>query len=230
MYDTAIVISLERRKDRTKEVFEHLKDRGIKNVYTLPAFDGATITPNVMKVTPPPRNYFSFKDELTQAPTNHMNRFQVGCALSHIAAIKFARMLGSKIALIMEDDVEFSENILDVLGQLKEEAKDLDWEHIYLGGAIREWAQKKTIPVTEHLVKPGFTDGLHAYLLQGGGFKKVENAMLSFKTTNDDAINDIMFREEDPLRAYMWLPKVAFQVKSFSELGRRVVDRQDFRA
>ena len=229
MYDIAIVISLERRKDRANRVFKHLEDRGIHNIYSLPAYDGANITPNIVKITPPPRSYFSFRDELSNQPTNYLNRFQVACALSHIAAIKFAKMLGAKRVLIVEDDVEFVEDIADRLVALEDETKDLVWEHIYLGGALRGWAGHLTLPVSKHLVKPGFTDGLQAYLVQGEGFNKIANAMLSFKTTNDDAINDIMFRESNPLKAYMHIPKLAFQIKDFSELDRRVIDRQDLR-
>jgi GR25 family glycosyltransferase involved in LPS biosynthesis len=229
IYDIAIVISLERRKDRSERVFKHLEERGIKNIYALPAFDGAKITPNIVKITPPPRSYFSFRDEISNHPTNHLNRFQIGCTLSHVSALKFAKMLKVERALIVEDDVEFVDNISEVLDDLEKEAEGLDWEHIYLGGAIRDWANQKTAKISEHLVKPGFTDGLQAYIVQGDGFNKIANAMLSFKTTNDDSINDIMFREKNPLRAYMRVPKVAFQIKDFSELDRKVIDRQDLR-
>jgi len=61
------------------------------------------------------------------------------------------------------------------------------------------------------------------------GFDKIADAMLSFKTTNDDSMNDIMFRENNPLKAFMYLPKSAFQISDFSELDRRVIDRQDLR-
>jgi len=229
IYDIAIVISLERRKDRSQRVFKHLEERGIQNIYSLPAFDGAKITPGIVKITPPSRPYFSFKDELSRMPTNYFNRFQVGCTLSHISALKFAKMINAESALIVEDDVEFIDNISDVLEDLEKETANLDWEHIYLGGAVRNISQQRSIKVSNHLVKPGFTDGLQAYLVKGTGFDKIADAMLSFKTTNDDAINDIMFREKDPLKAYMRVPKVAFQIKDFSELDRRVIDRQDLR-
>jgi len=229
IYDIAIVISLERRKDRSHRVFKHLEELGIQNIYSLPAFDGAKITPGIVKITPPHRSYFSFKDEISRQPTNYLNRFQIGCALSHISALKFAKMLNAKRALIVEDDVEFVDNISDVLIDLEKETENLDWEHIYLGGAVRNISQQRSIKVSDHLIKPGFTDGLQAYLVQGDGFDKIANAMLSFKTTNDDALNDIMFRENNPLKAYMRVPKVAFQIKDFSELDRRVIDRQDLR-
>jgi len=229
IYDICIVISLERRKDRAERVFKHLEDRGIRNIYALPAFDGSKITPNVVKITPPNRPYFTFRDELTNLQVPYLNRFQIGCTLSHISALKFAKMLKAEKALIVEDDVEFVENISDILIDLEEEVKNIDWEHIYLGGAVRNWAQQKSVKVSEHLIKPGFTDGLQAYIVQGEGFDKLANAMLSFKTTNDDAVNDVMFRENNPLRAYMRVPKVAFQIKDFSELQRNIIDRQDLR-
>jgi GR25 family glycosyltransferase involved in LPS biosynthesis len=229
IYDIVIAISLERRKDRRVRLEQHLADRGFKNVYYLPAFDGGKITPNIVSIVPPHRSYFSFKDELTRFPTNKLNRFQVGCTISHIAAMKFAKMLGAQSALFVEDDIEFTENIQEVLGNVEAETRGLDWEHIYLGGAVRNIGQKTMQKVTDHLYTTSFTDGLHAYLVKGTGFDKIADAMFSFKTTNDDAINDIMFREENPLRAYMYLPKSAFQITDFSELDRRVIDRQDLR-
>lgn len=225
IYDIVIAISLERRKDRRERLVTHLKERGFENVYYLPAFDGAKITPNVVSIVPPHRPYFSFKDEITRMPTNKLNRFQVGCTISHIAALKFAKMLGAKTALIVEDDVEFVENIQEVLTNIENETQNLDWEHIYLGGRVRVNWGKKQEKVTEHLYTTGYTDGLHAYFVKGNGFDKIADAMLSFKTTNDDSMNDIMFRENYPLQAFMYLPKAAFQIMDFSELDRRVVDR-----
>jgi len=230
VYDIVIAISLERRKDRRTRLERHLKDRGFENVYFLPAFDGAKITPNIVKVTPPHRSYFSFKDEISGAPSNMLNRFQVGCTLSHVAALKFAKMMGATTALIVEDDVEFVENIQDVLLNIEKETNGIEWEHIYLGGAVRNMmGSAKMQKVTDHLHSTSFTDGLHAYLVKEKGFDKIADAMLSFKTTNDDSMNDIMFRENNPLKAFMYLPKSAFQISDFSELDRRVIDRQDLR-
>lgn len=229
IYDGIISISLERRNDRRSRLESHLKERGFENVYYFPAYDGAKLTPGIVKIAPPRRPYFSFRDEMTNFPVDHLNRFQIACTLSHIGALKFAKMLGLNRALIVEDDVEFSPNIQDVLKNIENESKDLDWEHIYLGGAIRSIGNRPTTKVTNHLYKPGFTDGLHAYIVQGAGFDKISNAMLSFKTTNDDSINDIMFREKDPLKAFMYFPKSAFQIADFSELQRGFIDRKDLR-
>jgi GR25 family glycosyltransferase involved in LPS biosynthesis len=230
IYDICIVISLERRKDRSERVFKHLEERGIKNIYALPAYDGIQIMSGIVKIIPPHRSYFSFRDELTNQPVNYLNRFQIGCTLSHVSALKFAKMLKANRALIVEDDVEFAENIQDVLKNIEVETQELDWEHIYLGGAIRNNLGKKNIQkVTEHLYTTSFTDGLHAYLVKETGFDKIADAMLSFKTTNDDAVNDIICREENPLKAFMYLPKSAFQIMDFSELDRKIVNRQDLK-
>lgn len=229
IYDTIIAISLERRKDRRNRLEKHLIEKGFTDVYYFPAYDGEKITPGIVSITPPYRSYFSFKDELTRASSNKLNRFQIACTLSHIAALKFAKMLNAKTALIVEDDVEFVDDIQNVLANIEKETENLDWEHIYLGGAVRSFNSIKMKKVTEHLYNTSFTDGLHAYLVRDNGFNKISDAMLSFKTTNDDSMNDIMFRESNPLKAYMYLPKAAFQIADFSELDRRFIDRQDLR-
>jgi len=213
IYDVAIVISLERRQDRSKRVFKHLQDRGIQNIYSFPAYDGK-ILPSWLLISPPRRPYFSWMK---------LNNYQIACTLSHVGAMKMAKGLGAKNALIFEDDVVLCSDFTKRLEIFEEESKNLEWEHIYFGGVPRRFDELK--PITKHIYKSGFTDGLQAYLVNTNGIDKLCEAMLSFKTTNDDSVNDIS--QNGYLKSFTFLPIASYQFSDFSELDQKFVNRTD---
>lgn len=215
IYDVAIVISLERREDRSKFVFEHLKKRGVQNVYQFPAYDG-NLLPSHIKITPPKRPYFSWTS---------LNNYQIACSLSHAGAMKMAKGLEAERALIFEDDAVVSKDFTSRLDLLEKEIKEnnIDWEHIYLGGVPRRPSELEV--VTPHLYKSGFTDGLHAYLVDRRGMTKVSDEMIKFMTTNDDSTNDIS--QSGELKSFVCLPFCSYQRSDFSELDQKFVMRND---
>ena len=231
MIDAIIILSLERRKDRKEILSKHLDDIKIKDlnvpIYWLPAFDGAKIKSPV-KIIPKPRPYFSFNDE-NGLPSNSLNKYQISCSLTHIAGLKFAKMLNLNSVLLLEDDVHLIDDFVNKLIELEKEIKNnnIYWEHIYLGGAERIPNNNKFI--STHLRKPTFTDGLHAYLVHKNGYNKIINGMYSFVTTNDDVINDLIYKKDKPLISYFYYPKLSYQIESFSELDRRIFNRTDFK-
>lgn len=214
LYDVAILINLERREDRTKRVAEHLKKRGVKNLLIYPAFDGKLIK-NVV-INPPRRNYFSWST---------MNMNVASCALSHIAALKMASSLGYKKVLMLEDDVVLSKDFNDRLETYEKELIDnnIDWEHLFVGGALRRKEQMKQI--STHVWESSFTDCTHAYIVQNEGLKKVADEMLKFNTTVDDAVNDIILNKT--LKSYALLPFAAFQIADFSDIDNKFTARTD---
>ncbi|MFW6281314.1 MAG: glycosyltransferase family 25 protein [bacterium] len=213
IYDVAILISLERREDRANQVKEHLKKRGIKNLYTFPAYDGKLI-PEWVSIKPPHRSYFSW---------NKLNQYQIACTLSHVGAMKMAKGLGAKRALIFEDDAILCKDFTKRLEIFEEESLEinLDWDHVYFGGVPKG----KTTQVTDHIYESQFTDGLHAYLVSEDGMKKVSDEMLKFNTTNDDAVNDLLTKKE--LNSYIFLPLSSYQKADFSELDQKFSFRKE---
>lgn len=212
MYDIAILINLDRRIDRKEWILKHFENRGIKDVIVYPAFDGQEIKNMIVK--PPRRNYFSW---LT------MNPNVVACALSHIGALKMAKSLGHKRVLMLEDDAVICKDIIKRLEILEEESKDLDWEHIFIGGAVRE--RNKMKQTTDHLFTSSFTDGTHAYLVQNEGIDKVADEMLHFNTTLDDAVNDLI--RSNRLKSYTMLPLGSYQKADKSDIDNKFIARTD---
>lgn len=213
IYDVAILISLERRVDRTEKVYEHLKKRGIQNLYVFSAYDGQLI-PDWVSIKPPQRNYFSW---------NKLNQYQIACTLSHIGAMKLAKSLKAERALIFEDDVILCKDFTKRLEIFEKEAQEynLNWEHVYFGGAPKG----QTKQISEHIHRSSFTDGLHAYLMTKSGMDKLSNEMLKFNTTNDDVVNDLL--KKDEFKSYMFLPLCSYQKADFSDLDQKFLFRQD---
>jgi len=167
-----------------------------------------------MVVNPPRRNYFSWSS---------MNKNVVACALSHIGALKMAKSLGYKKVLMLEDDAILSKDIIERFNIIEKESRELDWEHIFIGGAIRKKEEMKRI--TEHLWSSSFTDGTHAYLVQNDGINKLCDEMLHFNTTVDDAVNDLILSKR--LKSYTMLPLGSYQKADMSDIDNRFIARTD---
>jgi GR25 family glycosyltransferase involved in LPS biosynthesis len=212
LYDVAILINLERREDRAKRVIDHLKKRGVQNLLIYPAFDGKLIA-NI-KITPSKRNYFSWTT---------MNMNVAACAFSHIAGLKMAKSLGYKKVLMLEDDVVLSKDFNQRMEIYEKEVENLDWEHLFIGGAIRRPTEMKKI--SDHVWTSSFTDCTHAYIVKETGIKKVADEMLKFNTTVDDAVNDIILNKT--LRSYTFLPLTAFQIADLSDIDGQFRARID---
>ena len=87
-------------------------------------------------------------------------------------------------------------------------------------------AEKPSYDVNKWWKSPGFTDGLHAYVVNRKGADKLIAHMATFVTTNDDAVNDARFSPQgEPLIAYALKHKIAFQIEDFSELDRKIIKR-----
>jgi len=212
MYDIAILINLDRRKDRRDWIVDHFNKRGIKNLMVYPAFDGAEI--KHMVVNPPRRNYFSWVT---------MNKNVVACALSHIGALKMAKAMGHKRVLMLEDDAVLSKDIVARFDMLEKETEGLDWEHLFIGGAVR--GRDKMKQVTDHLWTSNFTDGTHAYIVQNEGIDKVADEMLHFNTTIDDSVNDLILYKG--LKSFTMLPLGAYQKADKSDIDDKFIARTD---
>lgn len=212
IYDVAILINLERREDRTKRVIEHLKKRGVQNLLIYPAFDGKLIK-NVT-IIPPKRSYFSW---------TNINMNAASCSLSHIGALKMAKALGYNQPLMLEDDVVLSKDFNERMIVYEKELEDIEWEHLFIGGAIRRLNQMKQIK--PHVWTSSFTDCTHAYIVKGSGIKKVYEEMYKFNTTADDAINDIILN--GTIKSFTLLPLSAYQIADFSDVDGKFAVRQD---
>jgi glycosyl transferase family 25 len=125
--DPAIyVINLDRSPDRLARMSERL-DRLALAWTRIPAMDGKEFGP------PPWPNHDlrGFDRRLGKPP----NPNEVGCYLSHVAALKAAAASEDAVSLILEDDAEFSEDFREILDDVM--ARRAEWDVVTFAGLHR---------------------------------------------------------------------------------------------
>lgn len=100
---------------------------------------------------------------------------EVGCAISHWMCWQQAVADGAGSALILEDDAvlagHFAPRLQSLLTRLW--TTDPHWDLLYLG---RRAAGDEDTPVTEGIVRPGYSHRASGYLLSASGLHKVLSA------------------------------------------------------
>ncbi len=91
-----------------------------------------------------------------ETPENH----HIGCALSHRTIIQQAAQRGLQHVLVLEDDVLFHQETLEILTASLKELKGEAWDILYLGGV--EWRESSPSAGKNHLVKPKRMTCTHA--------------------------------------------------------------------
>jgi glycosyl transferase family 25 len=123
---TIYVINLDRSPDRLANMTRRLERLAL--AWTrIPAMDGREFGP-----PPWPDHDFPGFDRCMGKPPNPN---EVGCYLSHVAALRAAAESESDISLILEDDAELSEDFREVLEDLI--AHRADWDVVTLAGLHR---------------------------------------------------------------------------------------------
>lgn len=165
------VVNMERRKDRKAEMVEKLSNAGIHHYEFIKACDGKQLEPSQL-------NY-----ELFKGNDFYYSMGVMGCALSHINIWK--SLVDDKFNdayIVFEDDIMFSEGIVNKLKKCYREFKQQNMEYLMLGAySIIE------LPVTDdfkiNLFKMNsdtISEGTFAYIIRKTAAKK----LLTYFTRN----------------------------------------------
>jgi Glycosyltransferase family 25 (LPS biosynthesis protein) len=144
-------------------------------------------------------------------PINH----HIGCAMSHRRLIAEARRQGFKAVLVFEDDVRFSADAAEVLGQSLRELAGRDWQLLYLGG-YDSMIESEQAPGCHHLMIPKRITCTHAIAYHHSVFDAIldavpENAIdVALWIGRHLAIDQFYTRTLPGLRFLTW-PKIAAQ-------------------
>ena len=181
--DKVFVINLARKPDRLRRMRERLARVALDScVEVTPAVDGhridaAWLNGQGVSLYPhwnePGSSVFYHARELKLG--------EVGCALSHWAVWSRIVEQDLDVALVLEDDAVLAPSTVEVLEQ---ELATLDlqhpaWDLCYVGRKrmlIAPFAELPAPPeprVSERLVRPSFSYGMHAYLLSRWGARKL---------------------------------------------------------
>ena len=137
---------------------------------------------------------------------------EISIITSHIAALKYAQIMGFDNVVILEDDVVICEDWEERLKTLIQTLPE-DWEYCYLAGH----SDYVKIPMHDNptIISAPKMVGAFSYLVNRAGISKLIKYCGEYVTTYDDMITHKI--ESKKLSGYLYLPFMTYHVMSMSE-------------
>jgi len=184
-FDHIYCINLDKRTDRWEECQQQFKKHNLL-VERFSAIDGSKIN-NPTKLMPG----------------------EYGILSTHIELIKDAKKKGYKNILILEDDVEFIDNLNDMFNLMKEQIPN-DWVMLYLSGNHVGGC----LQISENMFKIFHSYAIHSFAIKSELFDLIINGLPKYKKAVD-----IFYAELQSLfPSYVIRPHLAWQRESFSDI------------
>ena len=193
-FDRIYCINLDYRKDRWEKVTKEFTSLGI--------LDKVTRVPGVIT--------HEFDDPKRNAC--------VGNHLSHAKCIQDA--LYADRILILEDDVKFINNTLEVLKIALSQLPPW-WDLFYLGANL----ERPTYQLSSHLAKLSFAYSTHAYAINMQNDELTD--ILEQMNTNTETIHNDVYMSEHIIPFYcsfISIPMIAIQESSYSDIEKKFVN------
>jgi glycosyl transferase family 25 len=191
-------INLDRRQDRWQECQQEFEKHNLL-VERFSAIDGKT---------------------LEKHPT--LNPGQVGAIYSHRGVIELAKEKNLENILILEDDVQFDENLNIKFSEIYNRIPD-DWDIILFGGnhtLNNPWGRGELFFVDKNVYKITYSLALHCYAVKSTIYDRVVDVYHKM-----DKENDVLFAElQKDVNCYILRPHLAWQRPSFSDLCEEFSD------
>jgi GR25 family glycosyltransferase involved in LPS biosynthesis len=191
-------INLDRRTDRWEECQSEFNKHNL-NVERFPAIDG-----KALETIP------------------GLSAGNVGAIYSHRAVLQFAKDNQFENILILEDDVEFHENLNSLLVDFIDEVPD-DWDLLFFGAnhsANNIWMTEPLIKKSEHIYKIVRSYANHCYVVRHSAYGKLIEALSRKDKPNDVLVSDV----QKDLNCYLFRPHLAWQRPSYSDLQEEFTD------
>jgi GR25 family glycosyltransferase involved in LPS biosynthesis len=190
-FDKIYCINLDRRVDRWEECQDQFKKHNL-SVERFSAIDGLTI---------------ENKTKLANG--------ELGILKTHIELIKDAKEKGYKNILILEDDVEFTENLNEKFSSVINQIPN-NWIMLYLGanhvGGVFQ--------LSENICQVIHSYAIHAFAINSELFDLIINGLPKYKKPVD-----VFYAELQPLfPSYVIRPHLAWQRVSFSDIQGGVMN------
>jgi GR25 family glycosyltransferase involved in LPS biosynthesis len=198
-FDKIFCINLDRRVDRWDETTKELKKWGIFNyVERVSAVDGNLIENNPFPV----------------------NKGELGLIETHLKLIKEAKEKKYKNMLLIEDDIEFTEevnNLEKYFNQLPN-----NWDMLWFGGNHNKHMGNKINLISDNIIKCNNTYSTHCIGINENVYELLIN-LLSKKLKPVDVYYSDIQKSYD---CYSFHPSVAIQRPSFSDIQNREQDNR----
>lgn len=200
-FDKTYCINLDRRTDRWSDVLNEFKKFNINKVERVSAIDGKTI----------------------KVKNTNINKSEIALILTNIQIIEKAKKQNLKSILILEDDVEFTNEISNISKYF--EFLPNNWDMIYLGGnhnEFIEWA-KPTI-INEKVLKLKHTFCTHCVGIKNTAYDIILDNLKHLLKQLDVVYCDL----QKILNVYSFYPMIASQKIGFSDIQEMDVDYTSF--
>jgi hypothetical protein len=184
-FDHIYCINLDRRSDRWEECVK-IFDKHNLSVERFSAIDGNTIN-NPTKLLPG----------------------EYGILSTHIELIKDAKNKGYKNILILEDDVEFIDNLNEMFDSIKEQIPN-DWVMLYLSGNH----VGGSLQISENVFQIFHSFAIHSFAIKSELFDLIINGLPRYKKAVD-----VFYAELQSLfPSYVIRPHLSWQRENFSDI------------
>lgn len=130
------------------------------------------------------------------------------CFQSHRKCVQRAKDLNLEYILILEDDVVFENNCIEIFSMAFSEVQVLNWDMFYLGANLYSDAQK----IGTNIVKLTGALCAHAYIVHNRFYDKILS--LQHNKEMDTHYGELMIHHN----IYMCNPMIAYQLPSHSDL------------
>jgi GR25 family glycosyltransferase involved in LPS biosynthesis len=194
-FEKIYCINLDSRVDR----FEQSKlefDKHNLNVERISGFDGSKMN-------------LDFPPEIEEGA--------VGCALSQLYTLKLAKQIGLDNFLLLEDDIQFDEQLNQKFHHIIPEIPD-DWDMLYLGGQHFHGMGLKQ--VSKSIFKCEYTLAAHSVAFKYTVFDTFIDALIDITKPCD--VHYAQSHKE--INAYVIIPHLTWQREGYSDIKKTNVD------
>lgn len=191
--DPVIVISLEKAKERRQKMQDQLLELQIDG-FIMDAVDGSKLPPEELN------KKISLPNGWRQGEL--FKPGEVGCMLSHIKALEWARDKNWPYLILLEDDTILSEDFNRRLKILFSIIPN-DWQHIYLTGIPRFSMLQMPNLQFPNIVDSVFTETTAGMVIRQSSYDYIIKFLKEFWTTADDSYCELIKRG---LKSYTYFP------------------------
>jgi GR25 family glycosyltransferase involved in LPS biosynthesis len=197
-FDKTFCINLDRRKDRWEECLTEFNKYNLNNVERFNAIDGK---------------------DIQQIKSGCVTPSRLALVLTNLKILEKAIQENYETILILEDDVEFTDEVNNISEYFKFLPKD--WDMLYFGGNHN--THMKILPpkiVNEKVCKLHNTYSTHCVAIN----KKTFTTILNRLRKCDNALDVIYVELQSTLNVYSFYPMIATQRVSFSDIENKITD------
>lgn len=197
-FNKTFCINLERRPDRWDECLTEFDKHGITDVNRFIAVDGK---------------------DLTQSLSGFMTPSRMALVQTNVQIIEEAIKNDYDSILILEDDVEFGPQVVEMDSYF--DSLPDDWDMLYFGGNHNTHVGSPPPNiVNEKVCKLHNTYSTHCVAINKRAFQKVLDRIKKC----DNALDVIYVELQNQLNVYSFYPVIATQRVSFSDIENRMTD------